>query len=117
MIPALYQHLWVIAAILFLTQGGQAMSAICIVLVPAESVPRRLVGSAIGFNTMFGEPFGGFLARRSNDSYHEVRPNDLYRPGAICALSVSKPRTRRVAARREPAVNGKTPRHNHTRAR
>lgn len=62
LIPALYGHLWLLAAILFLTQGGQAISAICIVLVPADSVPRHLVGSAIGFTTLFGEVFGGFLA-------------------------------------------------------
>ncbi len=58
----LYGQLWLLAAVLFLTQCGQAMAAICIVLVPAESVPRRLVGSAIGFATLFGEMFGGFAA-------------------------------------------------------
>lgn len=62
MIRPLYGELWVLAAILFLTQGGQAIAAICIVLVPAESVPRRLTGSAIGFTTLFGEMFGGFAA-------------------------------------------------------
>jgi len=62
MVRPLYGHLWVLAALLFLTQCGQAMAAICIVLVPAESVPRRLVGSAIGFATLFGEMFGGFAA-------------------------------------------------------
>jgi MFS family permease len=58
----LYEHLWVLAGILFLTQAGQAVSAICIVLVPAESVPPRLVGSAIGFTTLCGELLGGFVA-------------------------------------------------------
>jgi predicted MFS family arabinose efflux permease len=62
MIRPLYGQLWIMAAILFLTQGGQAIAAICIVLVPAESVPQRLVGSAIGFTTLFGELFGGFAA-------------------------------------------------------
>lgn len=62
MIQPLYGRLWALAAILFLTQCGQAIAAICIVLVPAESVPRRLVGSAIGFATLFGEMFGGFAA-------------------------------------------------------
>ena len=58
----LYQHLWVLAGTLFLTQAGQAVSAICIVLIPAESVPPRLVGSAIGFTTLCGELLGGFVA-------------------------------------------------------
>lgn len=62
MIRTLYAHLWVLATILFLTQGGQAVSAICIVLVPADSVPRHLVGSAVGLTTLCGEMFGGFLA-------------------------------------------------------
>lgn len=62
LVRPLYGHLWLLAAILFLTQCGQAIAAICIVLVPAESVPRQLVGSAIGFVTLFGEMFGGFAA-------------------------------------------------------
>jgi len=53
---------WLLAAILFLTQAGQAISAICIVLVPSESVPKHLAGGAIGFTTLFGELAGGFLA-------------------------------------------------------
>ncbi len=59
---ALYGWLWVLAAILFVTHGGQAISAICIVLVPTESVRRSLAASSIGFTTMFGELIGGFLA-------------------------------------------------------
>src|SRR6185437_6259685 len=62
MVQPLYGHLWILAAILFLTQGGQAVAAICIVLVPSDSVPRYLVGSAIGFATLFGEAWGGFAA-------------------------------------------------------
>jgi MFS family permease len=62
MIPALYGNLWLLALILFLTQGGQAIAAICIVLVPSDSVPRHLIGSAIGLTTLFGEMLGGFAA-------------------------------------------------------
>lgn len=62
MVPALYGNLWLLALILFLTQGGQAIGAICIVLVPSDTVPRHLIGSAIGFTTLFGEMFGGFAA-------------------------------------------------------
>lgn len=62
MLRPLYAHLWLLAAILFLTQGGQAISAICIVLVPTDGLPRHMVGSAIGLTTLFGEMFGGFLA-------------------------------------------------------
>lgn len=62
LVRPLYGALWGLAAVLFLTQAGQAISAICIVLVPSESVPAHLVGGAIGFATMFGELIGGFLA-------------------------------------------------------
>lgn len=62
LVHSLYGHLWALAAILFLTQGGQAVSAICIVLVPTDSIPRHLVGTAIGFTTLFGEMLGGFAA-------------------------------------------------------
>jgi MFS family permease len=59
---SLYAQLWLLAGILFITQGGQAVSAIGIVLVPTESVPKNLGASAIGFTTMFGELIGGFVA-------------------------------------------------------
>jgi len=62
LVHSLYGYLWVLAGVLFLTQGGQAISAICIVLVPTESVPKLLAASAIGFVTMFGEIIGGFFA-------------------------------------------------------
>lgn len=62
MVPALYGNLWLLALILFLTQGGQAIAAICIVLVPSDSVPRHLIGSAIGLTTLCGEMLGGFAA-------------------------------------------------------
>ena len=55
-------HLWLLAGVLFCTQTGQALSAICIVLVPTESVPRHLAATAIGFATLFGELIGGFAA-------------------------------------------------------
>lgn len=58
----LYDSLWLLAAILFCTQAGQAISAICIVLVPTESVPKKLAATAIGFTTLCGEIIGGFLA-------------------------------------------------------
>ena len=42
-IPWLYGHLWLLAAILFVTQGGQAIAAMVMVLVPAESVPPHIL--------------------------------------------------------------------------
>lgn len=61
-VPSLYAHLWILAAILFLTQGGQAMAALVVVLMPAESVPPQFIGTAIGMTTLVGEILGGAFA-------------------------------------------------------
>jgi predicted MFS family arabinose efflux permease len=62
LVSGLYQHLWLLAAILFVTQGGQAIAALAIVLIPAESVPPGMIGTAIGFVTLVGEIVGGTVA-------------------------------------------------------
>lgn len=59
---ALYANLWLLAGVLFLTQGGQAITALAVVLIPAESVPAAAVGTAIGFVTLVGELAGGTAA-------------------------------------------------------
>jgi MFS family permease len=58
----LYSHLWLLAAILFCTQGGQAMAALVVVLMPAESVPPHFIATAIGMTTLVGEILGGAFA-------------------------------------------------------
>lgn len=58
----LYHHLWLLALILGCTQGGQALAALMMVLVPTESVPRALAASAIGLVTMVGEIVGSVIA-------------------------------------------------------
>jgi predicted MFS family arabinose efflux permease len=58
----LYNHLYLLAAILCCTQGGQAITALVIVLIPTSSVPVRLAASAIGLVTMFGEILGSVVA-------------------------------------------------------
>jgi predicted MFS family arabinose efflux permease len=60
--PPLYSHLYLLAAILFCTQGGQAITALVIVMIPTSSVPVRLAASAIGLVTMFGEIAGSVVA-------------------------------------------------------
>jgi predicted MFS family arabinose efflux permease len=60
--PFLYAHLWLLAAILFLTQGGQAIAALIMVLVPAESVPPQFSATAIGLATLVGEIIGATIA-------------------------------------------------------
>jgi predicted MFS family arabinose efflux permease len=61
-LPVLYSHLWLLAAILFLTQGGQAIAALVMVLVPSESVPPQFSATAIGLATLVGEIIGATIA-------------------------------------------------------
>jgi predicted MFS family arabinose efflux permease len=60
--PPLYAHLPLLAAVLFCTQGGQAITALVMVLIPTSAVPVRLAASAIGLVTMCGEIFGSAVA-------------------------------------------------------
>jgi MFS family permease len=61
-VPWLYGHLWLLAAILFLTQGGQAIAAMMMVLIPAESVPPQFSATAIGLTALVGEIVGATIA-------------------------------------------------------
>ena len=61
-LPFLYLHLWLLAAILFFTQGGQAIAALIMVLVPAESVPPQFSATAIALATLVGEIIGATIA-------------------------------------------------------
>ncbi|MGE4480547.1 MFS transporter [Acidocella sp.] len=60
--PALYNMPWLLAAILFLTQGGQPITSLAVVLIPSSSVPPRLAGTAVGLCNMVGEIFGSTLS-------------------------------------------------------
>lgn len=62
LVPSLYDHLWMLAAILFATNGGQAIASLIIVLVPAESAPAGFAGTAIGLATLVGEVIGATAA-------------------------------------------------------
>ncbi len=61
-VPFLYGHLWLLAAILFVANGGQAIASLIIVLVPAESAPVGFAGTAIGLVTLVGEIIGATVA-------------------------------------------------------
>jgi predicted MFS family arabinose efflux permease len=61
-LPVLYGHLWLLATILFLTQGGQGIAALIMVLVPSESVPPQFAATAIGLATLVGEIIGATIA-------------------------------------------------------
>ena len=57
-----YSFPWLLAAVLFLTNTGQGLAALIMVLVPTESVPPRFAATSIGLATFTGEIVGGTLA-------------------------------------------------------
>ena len=62
LVPSLYAHPWLLAAILFVTNGGQGLAALIMVLVPTESVPAQYAATSIGLATLVGEIFGATAA-------------------------------------------------------
>jgi predicted MFS family arabinose efflux permease len=62
LILPLYSYPWILAAILFITNAGQGIPALVLVLVPTESVPSQLAATSIGLATLVGELFGATLA-------------------------------------------------------
>ena len=62
LVPSFYAHPWLLAAILFATNGGQGLAALIMVLVPTESVPAQYAATSIGLATLVGEIFGATAA-------------------------------------------------------
>src|SRR5580692_9987868 len=62
LIQPLYAYPWILAAILFLTNAGQGMPTLTMVLIPTESVPPQFAATSIGLATLVGEVFGATIA-------------------------------------------------------
>ena len=60
--PVLYAHSLVLAAIVFLTNTGQGIASLIMVLVPTESVPPQFRATSIGLATLVGEVMGATVA-------------------------------------------------------
>jgi MFS family permease len=60
LIQPLYASPWILAAILFFTNGG--MPTLTLVLIPTESVPPQFAATSIGLATLVGEVFGATIA-------------------------------------------------------
>ncbi len=92
-VPFLAAHPWLLGAAGFLTNGGQGIGALVLVLVPTESVPAKLAGTAIGLATLVGELFGGALAPALAgavaDKYGLAAPLWIAAAGAIVVFLVS----------------------------
>jgi MFS family permease len=58
----LYSFPWLLAAVLFLSNTGQGMGALILVLVPTESVPPQFAATSIGLPTFIGEIAGATAA-------------------------------------------------------
>jgi len=48
LVPELYSYSWVLASIIAVTNAGQGIGALVLVLVPTESVPPQFAATAIG---------------------------------------------------------------------
>lgn len=62
LVPDLYAHPWLLAAIVFAANTGQGIAALVMVLVPTESVPPQFRATSIGAATLVGEVFGATAA-------------------------------------------------------
>ena len=62
LISPLYAYPWILAAIVCLTNAGQGIGALILVLVPTESVPPQFAATAIGLATLAAEIIGATLA-------------------------------------------------------
>lgn len=62
LVPPLYSVPWVLALILLLTNAGQGVASLVMVLVPTESVPPQFAATSIGLATLVGEVFGATAA-------------------------------------------------------
>lgn len=62
LILPLYSYPWVLAAIVCLTNAGQGIGALILVLVPTESVPPQFAATAIGLATLTAEILGATVA-------------------------------------------------------
>lgn len=62
LIQPLYAFPWILAAILFVTNAGQGMPTLVMVLIPTESVPPQFAATSIGLATLVGEIVGATIA-------------------------------------------------------
>jgi predicted MFS family arabinose efflux permease len=62
LVPVFYVYPLLLAAIVFVTNSGQGMASLLMVLVPTESVPPQFRATSIGLATLVGEIFGATAA-------------------------------------------------------
>ena len=65
LVPALYQNLWLLAAIEFLFSTNAVIPSLVMVVIPTESVPSKLAATAIGATTLTSELLGAAMRRPS----------------------------------------------------
>ena len=92
-VPYLIARPWLMAASGFLANGGQAIAALVLVLVPSESAPNRLHATAIGLSTLVGEVVGAafapVFAGAVADRFGLVAPLWIASAGALLVLAAS----------------------------
>jgi len=93
LVPSLYAAPWLLAAILFMTNGGQGLASLIMVLVPTESVPSQFAATSIGLATLVGEVFGAtaapVLAGALAEKYGLATPMWMAAGGALLIFIVA----------------------------
>jgi predicted MFS family arabinose efflux permease len=62
LVPALYVYPLILAAVVFVTNSGQGIASLVMVLIPTESVPAQFRATSIGLVTLVGELIGATAA-------------------------------------------------------
>jgi len=62
LLPQLYLYPWILAGIIGVTNAGQGIAALVLVVVPTESVPAQFAATAIGLTTLVSEIAGATVA-------------------------------------------------------
>ena len=62
LVSTLYTYPWILGALVCLTNAGQGIAALILVLVPTESVPPQFGATAIGLATLTAEILGATVA-------------------------------------------------------
>lgn len=106
MFPSMYGSPWLLAGVAFAVMTMPSAASLAMVLIPAESVPKRLVGAAIGFCAIgldfVGATLAPLIGGTLGDAYGFSSPIKLAIGGALFVFAIGL--LIRETHKRQPAV-------------